>query len=116
MTDSPYRSPASAQADKGNTDLHEQVFVVVGAALSADVDAPTERRYCASMRPKPSIFNRRTCAPELASGHIEHDSVFGVPDAISDRKVVESQIGWIVSIMNGAGAHIGAVYVADHAR
>src|SRR5579859_4043643 len=44
MTDSPYRLPASAQADKGEKHGPSRAGLrVVGAALSADVDAPTER-------------------------------------------------------------------------
>jgi hypothetical protein len=31
-------------------------LVVVGAAISADVDAPTEQKHCASMQRKPSTF------------------------------------------------------------
>jgi hypothetical protein len=43
MVHSPHQAPASAQADKGNTAFFAADRRVVGAALSADVDAPTER-------------------------------------------------------------------------
>src|SRR5215468_4049712 len=41
----PYRLPAFAQADKGSRRPGIGRYSVVGAALSANVDAPTERRH-----------------------------------------------------------------------
>src|SRR5579863_1113296 len=70
----PYRLPAFAQADKGEAETLTRRSSVVGAALSANVDAPTELGHVGLFRPKWSSVrsgnNRRSSKTRSAGREV----------------------------------------------
>src|SRR6266481_362176 len=58
----PYRLPAFAQADKGEPETFMCRSSVVGAALSANVDAPTEPRHVGLFRSRSSTVWHTECS------------------------------------------------------
>src|ERR1700722_9139877 len=58
----PYRLPAFAQADKGEAATFVCRSSVVGAALSANVDAPTEHRHVGLSWSRSSIVSHTECS------------------------------------------------------
>ena len=89
----PYRLPAFAQADKGEAETFMCRSSVVGAALSANVDAPTEPRHVGLFRSRSSTVWHTECStPNFALREHDAPRPFAKPRCFATASVDSSDV------------------------